>query len=135
MVARLDPAESKRPGACGERASGFRPDRFKSLLAETGTSESLACRIMGIGQGIVNAWSRGKCRPMRHYVERLAYWFDCPPEYLTGESNRRLKSERIAEEKARRPRKRAGMIAKPGRVAEAQTVIEDSHGQEMTAHA
>ncbi len=121
---RLDPAAAKTPNLCGDTAPSFRGDRLQSLLDETGCSHAKFAKIAGLSQPQISAWVRGDIKtPKMRNVETLAEMFDCPVTYLTGETDRRMKwGHGGARHSAGKPKK-------------GETLIEDSHGQEIVAHA
>ena len=58
--------------------------RISALLGEQGKNQADLCFFLGISPSVYSEWKSGKSKSFRQYIDRIAYFLGCTPDYLLG---------------------------------------------------
>ena len=59
-------------------------ERISELLREQGKDQRELCEFLGVSQSVYSEWKSGKSKSIRQYVDRIAEFLGCTPDYLLG---------------------------------------------------
>lgn len=64
-------------------------DRITSLMKEKGVKQAFVAEIIGSYATVVTDWKRGRSKPSQNDLEKLALFFDCSLDYISGRTDER----------------------------------------------
>jgi len=58
--------------------------RISELLREQGKEQKDLCDFLGVSPSVYSDWKSGKSKSVKQYIDRIADFLGCTPDYLLG---------------------------------------------------